>query len=223
MVLPHIQIRFSGPTAYEPSTFSLPEDEGVDGVETGSVAPYLRSEWTPVPVNSHLADTTPHDQPLADLSLTDKEAKKKRWDFPTFIWKLLDLIIICLFCDFFFTDKEAKKKQCDFSTSKWKLLDLIISFYFCDFSFTDKKAKKKRCDFPTFIWKLLDLIISCLFCDFSFTDKEAKKKQWDFPTLKWKLLDLIISCLFVTSSSLTRRQKRNGEIFLLNPPNQSKT
>jgi len=119
-----IQIRFSGPTAYEPSTFSLPEDEGVDGVETGSVAPYLRSEWTPVPVNSHLADTTPHDQPLADLSLTDKEAKKKRWDFPTF---------------------------------------------------------------------------------------------------KWKLLDLIISCLFVTSSSLTRRQKRNGKIFLLNPPNQYKT
>ncbi|WAR11305.1 PKHG4-like protein [Mya arenaria] len=51
---------------------SLPEeeDEGVISGAPRELAPYFRREWTPVPVNSHLTDTSTPVTPLEDLKLT---------------------------------------------------------------------------------------------------------------------------------------------------------
>ncbi|XP_052816340.1 uncharacterized protein LOC128242930 isoform X3 [Mya arenaria] len=59
---------------------SLPEeeDEGVISGAPRELAPYFRREWTPVPVNSHLTDTSTPVTPLEDLKLSEPEIKSKR-------------------------------------------------------------------------------------------------------------------------------------------------
>ncbi|KAL4234273.1 Pleckstrin y domain containing [Mactra antiquata] len=60
---------------------SLPEeDEGVVTIATEE-QDYIRKEWTPVPVNTHLTDTSCNTtplRPLSDLKLSEEEIKSRR-------------------------------------------------------------------------------------------------------------------------------------------------
>jgi len=60
--------------------FSLPEeDEGVVTMVTEE-KPYMKREWAPVPVNTHLTEQSCNSplRPMADLKLSEEEIKSRR-------------------------------------------------------------------------------------------------------------------------------------------------